>query len=87
MSQQGSNGSCKTYSGFTLPNIDGETSVGIRGIMDSDSLPIGRRITAAICCQELSRVAQQFEGKQDRVYFLRSSASPHVAKLSRKKLM
>ena len=85
MSQQGSNGSCEAYSGLTRSNVDCETVMGLRGIIDSDSLPIERTITDAVCCQELSGVAQQLEGKQDRVCFLHNNASSHVAKLSREK--
>ena len=51
-----------------------------------DFLPIRRAITAAICCQQLNRVAQQFKEKQDRIYILHDNARTHVEKLSREKL-
>jgi histone-lysine N-methyltransferase SETMAR len=35
----------------------------------------------------LDRVAEKLKGKQDRIYYLHDNARPHVAKLTREKLL
>jgi [histone H3]-lysine36 N-dimethyltransferase SETMAR len=47
----------------------------------------GTTITAEYYCEQLDRVAGKLRGKQDRVYFLHHNARPHVAKMTRQKLL
>ena len=56
---------------------------GIKGIIHWEFLPPGCTITAATYCQQLDRVAQQLQRKQNRIHFLHDNARPHVAKLTR----
>ena len=86
MPQQRLNGSRNASSGLTPQDVDIERSMAIGGTIDWDFLPIGRAITAAICCYQLNRVVQQFKEKQDRIYILHDNARTHVANLSREKL-
>jgi histone-lysine N-methyltransferase SETMAR len=60
---------------------------GIRGVVHWELLPYGHTITAAVYCQQLSRVAEKLAGKQGPVYFLHDNASSHSAKLTKKKLL
>ena len=50
-------------------------------------MPNGCTITADLYCQQLDRVARNFKGKQDRIYFLHDNARLHVAKSTRQKLL
>ena len=60
---------------------------GVKGITYWKLLPNGYTITADLYCQQLDRLAQKLKGKQDRIYFLHDSTRPHVAKLTRQKLL
>ena len=60
---------------------------GVRGIIHWELLPPNRTITADFYCQQLDRVAAKLQGKQDKIYFLHDNARPHVAKLTREKLL
>ena len=53
---------------------------GIRGVIYWEILPTGTTVTADIYYQQLDRVAENLQGKQDRVYFLHDNARPHIAK-------
>ena len=44
-------------------------------------------MTAVFCCQQLDRVAEKLKGKQARIYWLHDNARPHVAKLTRERLL
>ena len=59
----------------------------VRGIIHWELMPNGCTITADLYCQQLDRVAQKLKGKQDRIYFLRDNARPHVPKSTRQKLL
>ena len=59
----------------------------IRGAIYWELLPTGTTLTADIYCQQLDRVAEKLQGKQDRVYFLHDNARPHIAKSSHEKLL
>ena len=50
-------------------------------------LPNGCTITADLYCQQLERVAEKLEGKQNEIYYLHDNARPHVAKSTRQKLL
>jgi hypothetical protein len=60
--------------------------MGTGETIDLDFFPIRRAITAAICCYQLNRLAQQFKEKQDRIHILQDNARTHVANLSSEKL-
>ena len=60
---------------------------GIKGVIYWELLPTGTTVTADIYCQQLDRVAEKLQGKQDRVYFLHDNARPHIAKSSHEKLL
>ena len=60
---------------------------GIRGVIYQELLLTGTTVTADIYCQQLDRVAEKLQGKQDRVYFLHDNARPHIAKSSHEKLL
>ena len=59
----------------------------MRGIIHWEFLPNGYTITADLYCEQLACVAQKLKGKQDRIYFLHDNVRPHVAKLTREKLL
>ncbi|CAF1320272.1 unnamed protein product [Adineta ricciae] len=44
-------------------------------------------VTADLYCAQLGRIVQKLKGKQARIYFLHDNARPHVAKLTREKLL
>ena len=48
---------------------------------------MGTTVTADIYFQQLDRVAEILQGKQDRVYFLHDNARPHIAKSPHEKLL
>lgn len=58
-----------------------------RGVVHWELLPTGTSITATVYCEQLERVASNLHGKQDRVYFLHDNARPHVANVTRQKLL
>ena len=51
----------------------------VKGIIYWELLPDGCTVIADLYCQQLGRVAQKLNGKQDRVCFLHDNARPHVA--------
>jgi histone-lysine N-methyltransferase SETMAR len=56
---------------------------GVKGVIHSELLPTGSTITADVYCEQLDRVAEKLQGKQDKVYFLHDdNARPHIAKKS-----
>ncbi|CAF1688347.1 unnamed protein product, partial [Adineta ricciae] len=59
----------------------------VKGIIHWEILPAGCTVTADLYCQQLDRVAAKLHGEQDRIYFLHDNARPHVAKLTREKLL
>ena len=44
-------------------------------------------MTADLHCQQLDRVAEKLKEKQDRIYYVLDNAGPHVAQLTRDKLL
>lgn len=50
-------------------------------------LPEGSTVNAEYYCEQLNRVAEKLRGKHDKVYFLHDNARPHVAKMTRRKLL
>ena len=42
----------------------------VRGVIHWKLLPIGSTIAAKVYCEQLDRVAEKLQGKQDKVYFL-----------------
>lgn len=57
------------------------------GIVHWELLPAGSTVTAEYYCEQLDHVAEKLCGKVDKVYFLHDNARPHVAKMTRQKLL
>jgi len=57
------------------------------GVIHWELLPSGHTVNAVVYCQQLDRVAEKLKGKQDLVYFLHDNARPHVATMTRDKLL
>ncbi|CAF1343343.1 unnamed protein product [Adineta ricciae] len=60
---------------------------GMRGIIHWELLPNGYTITADLYWEQLDRIVQKLKRKQDQIYFLHDNARPHVAKLTRERLL
>jgi len=60
---------------------------GVRGIVHWEILPNNQTINGQTYCKQLERVAEKLKGIQDRVYFLHDNAKPHIAKVTKEKLM
>lgn len=63
---------------------------GIHGIIHYELLPANTNITAAYYCAQLDRLMtklQQTRPGRDKIYFLHDNARPHVAKMTRLKLL
>ena len=60
---------------------------GIRGPIHWELLPKNCTITADLYCEQLDRLAAKLKGKQDKVYFLHDNARPHVARVTREKIL
>ena len=59
----------------------------VRGVIHWELLPAGSTITADVYCEQLDRVAEKLQEKQDKVYFLHDNARPHIAKSTHQKLL
>lgn len=59
----------------------------VKGVVHWELLANNSTINADTYCQQLDRVAQKLQGKQDRVYFLHDNARPHVANVTCEKLL
>ena len=59
----------------------------VHGVIHWELLPTGATINASVYCQQLDRLAEKLNKKQDKVYFLHDNARPHIAKLTNLKLL
>ena len=59
----------------------------VKGTVHWEIFLAGCTVTADLYCQQLDRVAAKLHGKQERIYFLHDNARPHIAKLTREKLL
>lgn len=60
---------------------------GTAGVIHWELLPSGKTINAAHYCQQLDTVAQKLEGQKNRIFYLHDNAKPHIAKVTRQKLL
>lgn len=62
----------------------------VRGVIHFEFLPRGATITASSYCQQLQRLShdiQLLRPQLKKIYFLHDNARPHIAKITRKKLI
>ena len=57
------------------------------GAIHWELLPSNTTVTADLYCKQLDTVASKLRGKMDRVFFLHDNARPHVATLTRQKIL
>jgi len=58
-----------------------------RGVIYWELLPNDATMTSDLYCQQLDRVAEKLQGKQNKIYYLHDNARPHVSKFTRQKLL
>lgn len=62
----------------------------VRGIIHWETLPENATVNAAFYCEQLQRLDQALKKcrtKSDKIFFLHDNARPHIAKITRKKLL
>lgn len=60
---------------------------GMKGVIYWELIPNQTTVTADLYCRQLDCVAQCLKKKQDKIYFLHDNARPHVAMVTKKKLI
>ena len=56
-------------------------------MIDWELLPTDSTITVEVYCEQLDRVEEKLQGKQDKVYFLHDNARPHIPTSTHQKLL